>query len=166
MSDYFIIQDTQKCIGCHACEIQCKTHKSLPVGPKLCQVIEVGPHLIDGLPRASFVFLPCFHCHEAWCIAACPTGAMQRRSDGIVFVDADLCVGCKACIIACPWGTPQWNPETGKVVKCDYCMDRIDQGLEPACVTICVTHCLHFKKTATIPQVKRERYARTVATFK
>jgi len=91
MSDYFIIQDTEKCIGCHACEIQCKTHKALPVGPKLFQIIEVSPQLIDGLPMATFVFLPCFPFHEAWCIAACPTGAMQRRQAGL-FMLMPTCV--------------------------------------------------------------------------
>jgi Fe-S-cluster-containing dehydrogenase component len=89
---------------------------------------------------------------------------MQRRSaDGIVFVDHNLCVGCKTCISACPWGAPQWNPEIGKVVKCDYCMDRIDAGLKPACVTTCTTHCLSFGPTEDMPLLKRERYARAMA---
>jgi Fe-S-cluster-containing dehydrogenase component len=66
---------------------------------------------------------------------------------------------------ACPWGAPQWNPETGKVIKCDYCMDRIDQGLKPACVTKCVTQCLHFEEAGEMPHLRRERYAREVAAF-
>jgi Fe-S-cluster-containing dehydrogenase component len=91
---------------------------------------------------------------------------MQKRArDGIVFVESDLCVGCKACITACPWGTPQWNPQTGKAVKCDYCMDRVDQGLEPACVTKCVTKCLHFGAPSLKSQSRRERHARQVADF-
>ena len=67
MSKYFMLQDQQKCIGCHACEIQCKSNKSLPPEPKLCQVVEVGPKFIDGKPIASYIFMPCFHCesHEA-----------------------------------------------------------------------------------------------------
>ena len=114
----------------------------------------------------SYVFMPCFHCQEPWCVAACPTGAMQKRpKDGIVFVDDTLCVGCKACITACPWGTPQWNPETGKAVKCDYCMDRVDQGLDPACVTKCITKCLHFGDPAQKAQSKRDRHAKKVADF-
>jgi Fe-S-cluster-containing dehydrogenase component len=136
MSKYYLFQDTKKCIGCHACEVQCKANKNLPIGPRLCQIVQVGPKMIGGLPRAAYIFMPCFHCENPWCVAACPTGAMQQRSsDGIVFVDHSLCVGCKTCISACPWGAPQWNPETGRVVKCDYCMDRVDQGLKPACVT-------------------------------
>jgi Fe-S-cluster-containing dehydrogenase component len=99
-------------------------------------------------------------------MAACPTGAMQKRpKDGIVYVDESLCVGCKSCITACPWGAPQWNPDTGKAVKCDYCMDRIDQGLRPACVTKCVTQCLHFGEVSTKTRIARERFAKEVAFF-
>jgi Fe-S-cluster-containing dehydrogenase component len=89
---------------------------------------------------------------------------MQRRpKDGIVFVDQALCIGCKSCMIACPWGAPQWNPGTGKVVKCDYCMDRLDEGLLPACVNNCTTRCLHFGKVEDVPPLKRERFARQMA---
>lgn len=164
MSRYYLLQDAQKCIGCHSCEIQCKSNKSLPIGPKLCQIVTIGPKFIGDLPRASYVFMPCYHCENPWCVAACPTDAMQKREkDGIVFVDQDACVGCKACISACPWGAPQWNPETGTVVKCDYCMDRIDQGLKPACVTICTTHCLEFGEAVELPTIRRERHARRIA---
>jgi Fe-S-cluster-containing dehydrogenase component len=164
MSKYHISQDTKNCIGCHACEIQCKSQKSLPVGPKLCRVVPVGPKLVGGKPKASYIFMSCHHCEEPWCVAACPTGAMQKRKkDGIVFVDLELCVGCKACISSCPWGAPQWNEETGTVVKCDYCMDRIDQGLAPACATICTTHCLTFGKPADNTEIRRERYAKAIA---
>jgi Fe-S-cluster-containing dehydrogenase component len=89
---------------------------------------------------------------------------MQKRTkDGIVFVDHNLCVGCKACITACPWGAPQWNPEIGKVVKCDYCKDRVDMGLKPACVTICTSHCLDFGVAEELPNLRRERHAMAVA---
>ena len=166
MSQYYLFQDSKKCIGCHACEIQCKTNKDLPEGPKPCQIIQVGPQFINNLPRMSFVFMPCFHCENPWCVSACPTGAMQQRaSDGIVFVEKDLCVGCKTCVSACPWGAPQWNPETRKAVKCDYCMDRIDEGLQPACVTVCVTQCLNFGPASEIPDVRRERYVKAMAAL-
>jgi DMSO reductase iron-sulfur subunit len=166
MSDYFLFQDGKKCIGCHACAVACKSNKDLPPGPKISQIVTVGPTFAGGLPRASYTFMHCFHCEDPWCVAACPTGAMQKRpSDGIVFVDPELCVGCKACMSACPWGAPQWNSETRKAVKCDYCMDRVDQGLDPACVTVCTTRCLQFGEPDRIRPVRRERYARAVAAL-
>jgi Fe-S-cluster-containing dehydrogenase component len=164
MSIYYLYQDQKKCIGCYSCTIACKSNKNILVGPKPTDIITIGPKMIHGEPRASYVFMPCFHCENPWCVAACPTGAMQKRpKDGIVFVDSKLCVGCKSCMSACPWGAPQWNSETGKVVKCDYCMDRVDAGLKPACVTICTTHCLHFEEAEKMPAIRRERYARNVA---
>jgi Fe-S-cluster-containing dehydrogenase component len=166
MSQYYLFQDTRKCIGCKACEVQCKANKKLPAGPRLCQIIEVGPKLIGGLPKMAYVFMPCYHCENPWCVTACPTGAMQQRpKDGIVFVDHNLCVGCKTCISACPWGAPQWDPNSGSVVKCDYCMDRIDQGLEPACVTTCTSQCLKFGQGGEITQIRRERHAAAVSSF-
>lgn len=166
MSKYYLFQDVKQCIGCHSCEIACKSNKDLSVGPKICQIVTTGPKFVGDLPRASYNFMLCFHCENPWCVAACPTGAMQKRAeDGIVFVDPDLCVGCKTCMSACPWGAPQWHAETGKVVKCDYCMDRIDEGLKPACVTVCTTHCLHFGVGEDMPDVRRVRYAKAMATF-
>jgi Fe-S-cluster-containing dehydrogenase component len=166
MSQYYLFQDAKKCIGCHACEVQCKVNKAASMGPRICQVITVGPKMINGSPRAAYTFMPCFHCQNPWCVAACPTGAMQiRGEDGIVFVDQKLCVGCKTCISACPWGAPQWDATTGKVIKCDYCMDRLDRGEKPACVTVCPTGCLHFDPPSEIPAVRRTRYAEAMAAL-
>ncbi len=159
-----MIQDQERCIGCHSCEIQCKSNKSLPVGPRLCQIVHVGPKMIDGKPRAAYVFMNCHHCDTPWCVNACPTGAMRKREkDGIVYIVQADCVGCKSCISACPWGAPQWNPETRKVEKCDFCMDRIDSGLKPACVTICLTQCLTFDRAEQISSGKREQWVKKTA---
>jgi len=89
----------------------------------------------------------------------------KRQKDGIVFVDHAICVGCKTCMSACPWGAPQWNEQMGKVVKCDYCKDRIDEGLKPACVTVCTTHCLHFDAANEIPAIRRKRHALGTASL-
>jgi Fe-S-cluster-containing dehydrogenase component len=70
----------------------------------------------------------------------------KRESDGIVYVDPELCVGCKACVVACPWGAVQWDHRTETVVKCDLCKDRMDQGLKPVCVTVCTTQCLRLNQ--------------------
>ena len=167
MSKYSLYQDAKRCIGCFSCEVHCKANKNLPVGPRPTQIIPVGPKMVKNLPRMAYVYMPCFHCEEPWCVTACPTGAMQKRPlDGIIFVDESLCVGCKSCITACPWGTPQWNQETGKVVKCDYCMERIDKGLEPACVAKCVTKCLKFGEAKNKEmQQRRDSFAKRIAVF-
>lgn len=163
MSNYILRHDEANCIGCEACEVHCKTNKNLGPGAKPCKIVAVGPVDAGDRPRIHFVFMPCFHCEDAWCVKACPTGAMQRRAkDGIVFVQRELCVGCKACIGACPWGTPQWDQATRKVVKCDYCMDRIDAGLKPACVTKCVTGCLSFEVANAQSDTLRERFAQQI----
>ena len=164
MSQYMLFHDQKNCIGCEACVVACKTRQNLPPGPLPTLVVTVGPKWTGEQPRTVFTFMPCFHCEIPWCVAACPTGAMQKRSgDGVVSVDPDLCVGCKTCMAACPWGAPQWNPVTGKVVKCDLCKDRIDAGLKPACATVCVTQCIHFGQPEEMPEIRRERYARTKA---
>lgn len=162
MSKYYLYVDSKRCIGCLSCEVHCQSRQGLPAGPRPTQVIEVGPEFMGGQPRSNFVYMPCFHCEQPWCVSVCPTGAMQKRhKDGIVFVEPSLCVGCKSCLMACPWGAPQWNPETGKAVKCDYCMDRLDKGLKPACVTKCVTKCIRFGEArGPMSPERRERYAR------
>ncbi len=148
MSNYYLFQDRKKCIGCHSCEVQCESNKALPSGAGLCRIVPDGLHVIDGLPRESHVLMSCFHCETPWCVAACPAGAMKKRPrDGIVYVDPLLCIGCKNCIAACPWGSVQWDPERRQAIKCDFCKDRIDQGLKPACVTVCPSHCLEFGMT-------------------
>ena len=163
MSNYTLRHDEPACIGCLACEVACKSNKDLGPGPDPVRLITIGPLDVGGRPRMRFVFMPCFHCEEPWCVKACPTGAMQKREkDGIVFVDPDVCIGCKSCIAACPWGTPQWDPVSRKVVKCDYCMDRVDAGLQPACVTKCVTGCLSFGPADEVADPRRERYARSL----
>jgi Fe-S-cluster-containing dehydrogenase component len=164
MSMYYIYQDQKRCIGCYACEVHCKTKNKLPVGPRFSRIMPVGPQMVSGIPKIQFIFMPCFHCEKPWCVSACPTGAMKKRvEDGIVFVESALCVGCKSCITACPWGVPQWNPEQGKVLKCDYCKDRIDKGLKPACVTKCTAHALKWLSPEEVSTLKRERSAQGLA---
>jgi Fe-S-cluster-containing dehydrogenase component len=116
--------------------------------------------MAGGVPRISFAYFHCFHCDDPACVDACPTGAMvMREEDGIVYVDESECIGCLACVEACPWSVPRLNEETGKVVKCDYCMDRVDRGLKPACVAKCLTRCLHFGKADELKGLKGDRYA-------
>ena len=163
MSKYYLVQDAELCIGCSSCEVSCKTSKGLGPGPALCRNLARGPLDSQDLPHVRFVFMPCFHCEEPWCLKVCPSGAVTKRpSDGIVYIDSTKCIGCQSCIAACPWGACQWNPVTKKSVKCDYCKDRLDEGLKPACVTTCVTGCLEFGKGQKLPDFQLKSYARAL----
>jgi len=152
--------DTLRCIGCFSCETACKMEHELPAGPRPIRVIQVGP--LEHGKALIMTYQPavCLHCTAPACAQACPTGAMQKRSDGLVFSDPEICIGCQCCAIVCPFGIPQLNPGTGKIAKCDGCMDRVDQGLSPACVLACPTEALSFQTPTMKAQRARERFAR------
>lgn len=159
MKKKVMLIDLDRCIGCLSCEVACVQEKGLEkFGVRPMRVLRV-----EGLhsePDAFFVPMNCFHCDPAPCVLACPTSAMRRREkDNIVFVEETLCIGCKACIIACPYGAISFNPATMKVDKCDYCYERVDKGLLPSCVSKCVTNCLYFVELDKAP-VERHRVRR------
>jgi len=89
MSIYYILQDQRKCIGCLSCEVHCKSNKGLPLGPRLGQIIPVGPKMVADLPKQAFVFMPCFHCEEPWCVPACPTGAIFGQGSTVAEMKRD-----------------------------------------------------------------------------
>ncbi len=128
--------DQSRCIGCHACTTACKSENEVPVGVTRTYVKSVD---VGTFPQASRAFqvTRCNQCEDAPCVAACPTQAMYRRDDGIVDFDKQICIGCKACIAACPYDAIFINPEDHSAEKCNLCAHRLDVGLEPACVTVC-----------------------------
>jgi Fe-S-cluster-containing dehydrogenase component/formate-dependent nitrite reductase membrane component NrfD len=130
------VLDQSRCIGCHACTTACKSENLVPLGVTRTYVkaVEVG---IFPRVRRSFQVTRCNQCEDAPCVAACPTGAMFRRPDGIVDFDKSVCIGCKACMAACPYDAIFINPDDHSAEKCNLCSHRIDQGLEPACVVVC-----------------------------
>lgn len=174
--------DLRKCVGCYACQIGCKAEHFLPPDVFWARLIvgEVGSY--PAITKQNLPVL-CNHCKEAPCEKVCPTGATQRREDGIVWVDYDKCVGCRYCVIACPYqhrtyldgnlarkeyfpgqgytpleiiGRQLYPLQEGTVVKCNFCLERIDDGLArglkpgvdreatPACVNLCPCKARYF----------------------
>ena len=136
------IHNNVDCIGCRACEIACKDKNGLAAGPRFrrVQYIEGGSY-----PNvyAYKVNMSCNHCAEPACLPTCPTGAIFKRTkDGIVDIDSTLCIGCRRCEAACPFGAPQFIPGENVVGKCNMCVDEIDAGRKPYCVMACMMRVL------------------------
>ena len=133
--------DHTRCIGCHACSTACKSENDVPLGVNRTYVkyVDVGTF---PAARRAFQVTRCNQCDHPPCVAACPTAAMYRRPDGIVDFDKSVCIGCKACIAACPYDAIFINPEDHSAEKCNFCAQRLDVGLEPACVVVCPTEAI------------------------
>jgi dimethyl sulfoxide reductase iron-sulfur subunit len=160
-----MVIDLVRCVGCQGCTLACKMENATPPGVFWMRVLEKEE---GTYPHAFKTFMPlrCNHCSEPPCVPVCPTGASYKRAkDNLVLIDQDKCIGCRACIVACPYQvrftyanrkgyfggetTPfelasyqKWQPGTAQ--KCTFCVHRIDQGLQPACVQTCPTRALVF----------------------
>ncbi len=133
--------DHTRCIGCHACTTACKSENVVPIGVTRTYVKHVDVGVFPQVRRAHQV-TRCNQCAHAPCVTACPTAAMFKRADGIVDFDKSICIGCKACMAACPYDAIFINPEDHSAEKCNFCAHRIDVGLEPACVVVCPTQAI------------------------
>lgn len=135
------VLDQTLCIGCHACTTACKSENEVPLGVTRTYVksVDIG---LWPTARRSFQVTRCNQCEEPPCVDACPTGAMFKREDGIVDFDKSICIGCKACMAACPYDAIFINPDDHSAEKCNFCAHRIEVGLEPACVVVCPTQAI------------------------
>ncbi len=136
-----------RCIGCDACYVACKTDWDVPALKEAyrTKVWEVEAENQYGAPTIEFLPTLCNHCDNAPCVDVCPTGAsFKRDEDGIVLVEPDMCIGCKACMIACPYDARYYDESAHTVDKCTFCLPRISNGLDPACVTTCVGESRNF----------------------
>ena len=134
--------DTRKCVGCSDCVVACQTENNVPVGFCRDWVVEV----VDGTyPNVSIELRSerCNHCNNSPCVRCCPTGASHFEDGGIVVVNPNKCIGCGACIESCPYDARYSHPE-GYVDKCTFCIHRVRQGSDPACVSVCPTKCMYF----------------------
>jgi len=153
--------DTTTCIGCKACEVACLEWNGLSFSDTTFQnsyqtmpetdwnfwnLIKFNEHERDDgglmlLMRKD----QCMHCAEPGCLVACPAdGAIVQYANGIVDFQQDQCIGCGYCMNGCPFNIPKFSPTSRKVFKCTLCSDRVNEGLEPACIKACPTGCLHF----------------------
>ncbi|MEO8083259.1 MAG: NrfD/PsrC family molybdoenzyme membrane anchor subunit [Ardenticatenales bacterium] len=133
--------DNRKCIGCHACSTACKQENEVPLGVNRTWVKYVEKGAFPDA-RRFFQVTRCNHCANPPCVRICPVTAMYQRTDGIVEFDGDVCIGCKACIQACPYDAIYMDPDTGTAAKCHFCSHRTDLGLEPACGVVCPTQAI------------------------
>jgi formate dehydrogenase iron-sulfur subunit len=152
--------DTTSCIGCKACEVACQEWNDLPPEPttqggtyqtlpdttaRFWNLIKFSEH---ESPKGFHWLMrkdQCMHCTEPGCLIACPApGAIVQYANGIVDFQQDACIGCGYCITGCPFNVPKFSSDTRRVYKCTLCVDRVAEGLQPACVKACPTSCLQF----------------------
>ena len=143
MPNYGFAIDLRKCIGCHACTIACKAEHEIPIGVNRCWVKTVEKGTFPDTRRFFFPVL-CNQCDDAPCVRICPTNALYRRRDGIVDLHGDSCIGCRACMVACPYDQLFIDPNTRTAEKCNFCANRVENQLLPACVSVCPTECRIF----------------------
>jgi tetrathionate reductase subunit C len=133
---YAMVIDLTKCIGCHSCTQACKETYDLPVGAWRCWVTKIKR--TDGRNEKD-LFLPrlCNQCEHPPCVKVCPVQATYKNENGLVVQRYDRCIGCKYCMMACPYNMRYVHPKLKVVDKCTFCDHRVKNGLEPACVAAC-----------------------------
>jgi formate dehydrogenase iron-sulfur subunit len=171
-----VLYDANKCIGCRACQIACKQWNELPADKTSNNgTYENPPHLnartftkiqfkeieVDSKFHFLFTKVQCMHCEHPACVEACPVAALQKTDMGPVTYDDSKCFGCRYCMVACPFGIPnfEWDDPLPWIRKCTFCADRQSSGLKPACVSTCPTGALQFGERDELISEAKKRIA-------
>jgi len=175
-----VLVDTTVCIGCRNCEWACKTAHDLPTGPlesyqdrsvfeKMRRPDDHALTVVNRYdnpkdPDAPYtVKVQCMHCDHPACVSVCIVGAFSKQEDGAVVWDTDKCIGCRYCMVACPFQVPAFEYRTAlkpDIVKCDFCSARRKDGKLPACVEICPVEALTYGPREELVRVARDRTKR------
>ncbi len=160
MKQFGFFIDASRCTGCKTCMMACKDYKDLPVEINFRRVYEYTGG--DWIPDSNgtwrqdvfsyYTSISCNHCSDPICTKVCPTGAMHKREDGFVAVNEAVCIGCKSCAMACPYGAPQYSVIKGHMTKCDGCYSRVAEDKKPVCVEACPLRALDFGPIETLRQ--------------
>jgi len=173
MTEKIKLCDLSKCYGCRACQVACKQWNQLPAkqtynngsyqNPPDLQpnnwVVIKYQEISDGNGGVKWLFRKdtCMHCTDAACVKVCPSGALYYTKHGTVGIDNGKCIGCKECVTVCPFGVPKYDSKADKVSKCDMCLSRISNDMEPACVKACPTGALQFGDKGEILKAAHKR---------
>jgi Fe-S-cluster-containing dehydrogenase component len=155
-----VLYDAVKCTGCKECELACNEHNNLP-GNTAYTKINIAEFEVDGSPGEVFSKHQCMHCLEPACAEVCIVGALQKTPEGPVVYNGDKCIGCRYCMVACPFNVPtfEWDKPMPLIHKCNFCNDLLATGAEPACVKACPANALEFGERGELIARAKERIA-------
>jgi formate dehydrogenase iron-sulfur subunit len=143
-----LLYDATLCIGCKQCEQACAEHNKLPYDEHVAAEEQQSAHKYTVVltKQEKFMRRLCMNCEDPACASVCPVGALRKTAEGPVIYEEDRCMGCRYCMVACPFGVPkyEWNKVLPRVRKCTMCADRVLAGKQTACAEVCPTGATKF----------------------